>query len=238
MLSVEICEQNIHLHDHPTVWMPTEFAQLFGKVLDQRIEDDMKVLEIGIGSGVLAILAGQKGAHVTGFDIHPDAADLCERNWELNQLDKSLCHFTESDMFSALQNHHENSFELVWSNAPTFPGEPDEERSHRNDFEMAGEEGRYVLDNMITESTKWLKKGGRMVTVATSKQSWRKTQELMNKHWSQWEVVLTQDLLLADHYHAYIDYWLEKEKHDEEARIFEVDGEWYQRLYLIEGTHA
>jgi len=237
MISVEICNQNIRLHKHPSIWMPTEFAQLFGQVLNERIkvDDDLNVLEIGIGSGILAIFAGKNGAHVTGFDIHPDAPGLCDRNWELNNLDKNRCCFALSDMFSALEPSQETNFDLIWSNAPTFPGEPNGERTHRNDFELAGEQGRYVLDNMICQSAKWLNSGGRMITVATSKQGWRKTQELMDKHWSHWEVVLEQDLLLADHYHEHIDYWLEKEKEDNEARIFEKDGQWFQRLYLIEG---
>lgn len=238
MLSIELCDRKIQLHDHPTVWMPTEFAHLFGQVLNERINEDMKVLEIGIGSGILAILAGQNGAHVTGFDIHPDAPSLCEKNWMLNELNESAYHFSHSDMFSALSSTQKNSFEVVWSNAPTFPGQPEKERAHRNDFELAGEEGRYVLDHMICNSSEWLQEGGHMITVATSKQSWRKTEELMNKHWKKWQVVMTQDLLLADHYHAYIDYWLDKEKLDNEARIFKIDGQWYQRLYLIEGIYA
>jgi len=47
---------------HPLVWAPTSFARSFAPHLAQLIEPGDRVLELGIGSGVLSILAAKLGA--------------------------------------------------------------------------------------------------------------------------------------------------------------------------------
>ena len=235
--TVTLAGKSIMLEEHEMVWMPTEFALIFGSILDESIQSGMQVLEIGVGSGVLAILAGLKGAHATGLDIQPDAPALSYRNWALNNLDPSQCHFEHSDIFSVL-TETSGPFDFIWSNAPTFPNEPPDRflRESRNAYEWAGKDGREVLDAMILKSQQWLKPGGKMLTVSTSKQSQRKTAQLMDDHWGEWRVALSKDIPLAEHYAPYIDYWLEREKADGEARIFKKNGEWHQTLDFIEGT--
>lgn len=51
-----------------------------------------KVLDIGTGSGIIAVLlAGKKNAaHVTAVEIQPDMADIAERNVKLNNLDDKI----------------------------------------------------------------------------------------------------------------------------------------------------
>ena len=45
-----------------------------------------KVLEIGCGSGLAGIAAGQLGAEVTVSDVEPEALELAHQNWQLNDL--------------------------------------------------------------------------------------------------------------------------------------------------------
>ena len=235
--TIVLAGKSILLEEHEMVWMPTEFALIFGSILDESIQSGMQVLEIGVGSGVLAILAGLKGAHATGLDIQPDAPALSNRNWVLNKLHPSQCHFEHSDIFSAL-TESSGPFDFIWSNAPTFPNVPPNRvrRESRNAYEWAGQDGREVLDAMILNSQSWLKPGGKMLTVSTSKQSQRTTAKLMDDNWGEWRLVVSKDIPLAEHYAPYIDYWLEREKADGEARIFKKNGEWHQTLYFIEGT--
>ena len=90
------------------------------------------------------------------------------------------------------------------------------------------------MHQAIKPFKRWLKPGGKMITVATSKQGWKKTAALMNQHWSKWRILKTEDLLLADYYQPFIVHWLEQEKRDYQNRIFKDNNSWYQRLYFLE----
>ncbi len=238
MIEVEIAGKKISLHEHPTIWMPAKITYLMGPMLNNFIESDMKVLEMGVGSGALAVLAGIKGAFVTGLDIHPDAPGLSYENWKLNGLDPSRADFRHSDIFSALKEEEEASFDIFWSNIPTFPGKPEDRvnRQSRDAYGTAGPEGREMLDAMICHGPKWLCPGGKMITVAHSKQGWRKTQTMMDNYWKKWRIILEKEVPLASYYKPYIEFWLEKNEQDNEIRIFQKGDQWFQRLYFIEGT--
>lgn len=228
----QIQTERIKLLLHEDVWAPTAFARLFAHLLDSAIRPGQHVLEIGVGSGVLAIFAGLKGATVVGTDINPAALDLCAQNWELNRLCQSGQRLLESNLFDALESEDTGSFDVLWCNAPTFPGQVarPENRIH---YEQAGDDGRHVVDSIISGGGQYLKPGGTMFTVVTSKQGWNKTEELMNRFWSHWEVAIDEDLVLADHYFPFIDYWLKREQADGEQRIYKKDGRWHQRLRLL-----
>ena len=233
--SYTIEQETIRLHMHEQVWAPTDFAHLFAQLLTDAVEPDHNVLEIGVGSGVLAVYAGLKGATVVGTDINPHAPDLCSRNWNLNGLDPAKGRFLQSDLFDALTEEDERAFDVLWCNAPTFPGQVSDRvnRQTRVEYEQAGDDGREIVDSVIRSSSPFLKPGGTMITVVTSKQGWQATETLMNRHWSDWEVAMENELLLAAHYFPFIDYWLEREREDGEQRIYKKGGNWYQRLLLL-----
>jgi methylase of polypeptide subunit release factors len=237
MQKVKIKNQIIKLKDHQAVWMPTRFGIALGEILLAGPKPNSSVLELGCGSGVLTILCGKLGTKVTALDINPSAISLTKRNWQINGLPSGNLCALESDLFSALDSGENNQFSLIFSNPPTFPGlaRNRHSRKTRNDWELAGGDGREVLDAMITQAGKFLKPGGRMVTIATSRQGWKKTVALMNENWPIWKLIKTEDLPLAPHYAPFIQLWLEDGEADNEERIFLKDGVWHQRLYFIEG---
>ncbi len=77
-----------------------------------------------------------------------------------------------------------------------------------------------------------------MITISTSKASWKQTKRMMDEHWPTWNVIGSQDLPLASHYEPYIDFWLEQESLDQEPRIFKKNEQWFQKLHLIEGIKS
>jgi len=56
------------------------------RLVAQNVRAGMQVLEIGCGTGSLAILAAQAGVHVQGFDISPGMLAVAQRKIEASRL--------------------------------------------------------------------------------------------------------------------------------------------------------
>lgn len=235
---VEMAEQTIELESHRMVFNPTSFGRNLAPLLAARIEPGMSVCEVGIGGGVLCILAGKLGAaHVTGLDINPHAVHMAGRNWARNGLPEERARFLESQVFSGLQGTER--FDLVWSNPPVLPSIDtlDQTVVDRDGFEVAGDRGRAVLDGMLIGGRSRLKPSGRLVTIATSLQGWNETARLLESEWGGYEILKTLELELTDECGPpYIDWWLGEEARDGEARIYERDGKWLHKVWFLEAS--
>ena len=67
-----------------------ESTQLCLQALEQYVEQDYRVLDLGTGSGVLSIAAVRWGAaHVTSLDVDSAAVENARENIELNRVDKN-----------------------------------------------------------------------------------------------------------------------------------------------------
>lgn len=98
----------------PDVYPPSEDTQL---LLDtMRIETGERVLDMGTGSGILAVAAALEGGEVTAVDISPEALACARRNAGTNGVEIA---FIESDLF----RHVKGSFDVVIFNPPYLPTE-------------------------------------------------------------------------------------------------------------------
>ena len=67
-----------------------ESTQLCLQAIEQHIEQDYRVLDLGTGSGVLSIAAvGWGAAHVTSLDVDSAAVENARENIERNRVDKN-----------------------------------------------------------------------------------------------------------------------------------------------------
>lgn len=93
------------------------------KLLMQHIEplslSQKSFLELGCGTGLISVLAAQKGALVTSSDINPEAI----RNVKLNATkNKVTLNALESDLFS---NIPKQTFDYILINPPYYPRKPE-----------------------------------------------------------------------------------------------------------------
>lgn len=85
---------------------------------------NLKVLDMGCGTGVLGILASLKGAsRVVMADIHPKAVENTQANIDKYNIQEK-CEVNTSDLFSSVVNE---KFDLVLFNMPFLYGEKDAE---------------------------------------------------------------------------------------------------------------
>lgn len=117
---------------HPGVFFSSPiFVSFLQKVDFQK----KKVLDVGTGSGLLALVAAQRGAAaVAALDINPAAVEAARRNAEANGLPLSV---VESDLFDQLPPQ---TFDIVLINPPYYPRSP---RDHAERAFFAGENWAY-----------------------------------------------------------------------------------------------
>ena len=92
------------------------------------------MLELGAGSGLIAVYAVQKEAQVTASDINPVAVDYLHKNSRENKVKMEiLC----SDLFTAIPPQH---FDIIAINPPYYKQYPKTFSEHAW---FCGERGEY-----------------------------------------------------------------------------------------------
>jgi release factor glutamine methyltransferase len=109
--------QNISLEIPPGVFHPGLFfsSTLFIDFLKPVNWLGQSVLDVGTGSGLLAIFTAKNGAHTTAIDINPLAVATCRTNAAANQCAVSVL---QSDLFRAIIPG--TRFDYVLVNPPYF----------------------------------------------------------------------------------------------------------------------
>ncbi|WP_258083205.1 HemK2/MTQ2 family protein methyltransferase [Thermococcus thermotolerans] len=147
----------IKLRLHPQVYEPAEDTFLLAENLAIREGDT--ALDVGTGTGLIALLMARKARFVLGVDINPLAVELARENAELNGIQN--VEFRLSDLFENVSG----KFDVITFNAPYLPGEPEEP------IDLAlvgGKTGREVLDRFIQEVPEYLKPCGIVQIVQSS----------------------------------------------------------------------
>jgi release factor glutamine methyltransferase len=104
---------------HPKYFLSSEILAGFVRGLDLR---GKRVVDVGTGSGVLALSAARAGAsHVVAVDVNPQAARCAADNARANGLGDRVAAVC-GDLLSALAR--DARFDLILSNPPFFAGEP------------------------------------------------------------------------------------------------------------------
>ncbi|MCL2556066.1 MAG: methyltransferase [Firmicutes bacterium] len=100
----------------------TDSVELANFVLDRKLDMKSTAIDLGAGNGIIAILlAGKKGLNVKAIEIDDEAAALCGRNIELNNLGH-LVKVISSPMQDIIKNKlvDTNKINIVVSNPPYF----------------------------------------------------------------------------------------------------------------------
>ncbi|MDI6730748.1 MAG: methyltransferase, partial [Candidatus Altarchaeum sp.] len=105
----------VKLITHPDVYEPSDDSYLLADILKNYKNLQYKdVLDIGTGTGILAIIAAQKGASVIGADINDKVLEIAKNNANLNNV---KIEFRKSDLFENINE----KFDLVVFNSPYLP---------------------------------------------------------------------------------------------------------------------
>jgi release factor glutamine methyltransferase len=117
-----------------------------------------RVLEIGAGLGLAAVLAARAGAHVVATDVVPEAVGAIRANAALNRVavDARL-----GDAYAPVVGER---FDLVCANLPQMPTPPGRARTDAQAAaDNGGLDGWEILDRVIEGAGAHLRPGGRLV---------------------------------------------------------------------------
>lgn len=138
------------------VYPPSEDSILLIQSFD--VKPFETVLEIGCGSGVVAVHCARNGANVIAADINPYAAKLAKKNAEYNNVEIDV---RVSDLF---QNIPEK-FDTIVFNLPYLPVDDAGELAKAW---SGGKDGMGPLPRLIEEAPDHLNTEGRLVIVVSS----------------------------------------------------------------------
>jgi release factor glutamine methyltransferase len=144
----------------PAVLIPRPETELLVEIALEHLAADQRVLELGTGSGAVAIaIARESGAAVTAVDVSVDALGLAKRNAAALGAELTLL---RSDWFSAVTGR----FHLIVSNPPyVAAGDP-----HLADLRhepavalIGGTDGFAALRHIIRHAPGYLEPGGWLI---------------------------------------------------------------------------
>ena len=157
------------------------------------LDENMDVLEIGGGSGLVSIFASRRANSVCVCDINPHAIKCMEANVKLNASNNISV--IESDLFENI----EGFYDLILFNTPYLPVDKDE---HVDDeYSKAwdgGVDGRKVIDRFIKEAKRYLKDGGMIQLVQSSLSDNDKTLQMLTAEGFQAEITATEHIFFED----------------------------------------
>ena len=154
--------KGIVIYTHPNVYEPAEDTFLLAENLDIQRRDE--VLEIGTGTGLIAVTAAQKSKKVTATDINEDAVKCALKNTITNRTYN--VELKQGNLFEPVKDE---KFDLILFNTPYLPTEEDEKLDDElNAAFDGGLEGRETIDKFLDEVKDHLNEGGRVQLVQSS----------------------------------------------------------------------
>jgi len=142
----------------PDVYNPSDDSYLLLKVVE--LSPDGSLLEVGTGTGLVAVHAAKLGAKVTAVDINPHAVDCAKRNAARNNVRLEVVH---GDLFDKIPG----SFDVIAFNPPYLPGEPTSTTWIEKAW-SGGDEGSEVAVRFLRDAWRHLNPGGRIYIILSS----------------------------------------------------------------------
>ena len=150
------------INTHENVYVPAEDSYLLAENLE--IKEDQSVLEIGTGSGIVAMYASRLTDKITVSDINFDACELARKNFEANNIENIEILF--GNMFEPVEKR---KFDVILFNTPYLPTEDDEVIDDTINYAFdGGLNGRKVIDLFLNEVGNHLNDGGIVQMIQSS----------------------------------------------------------------------
>jgi methylase of polypeptide subunit release factors len=197
------------------------------------------VLDVGTGSGILAVAAGLMGAdRVTATDLNPSAITAAKVSWALNGLDPDRLDTVEADSLKGFIEAGPQ-FSMIVANPPVQPLlETNSNNLTARDTWQAwnegGSNGNEVLLDILEQGLDLLEPDGIILTTTSSRHGHATTKKVLESIGASGDVILERELPLGPQYEKYIPIWESQQDADGDPRIWqENDGQYFHRFMVL-----
>ena len=151
-------DRTININITPEVYNPSDDSYLLLKVVEVRSGETF--LEMGSGSGLVAIHAAKLGAKVTAVDINPHAEECTKRNAATSNVGIEVI---RSNLFEKVPGE----FDVIAFNPPYLSGDGTS-TSWLEKAWSGGEEGSEIAVKFLQDAWRHLAPGGRIYMILSS----------------------------------------------------------------------
>ena len=174
------------------VYVPAEDSYLLADNL--LIKEGQSVLEIGTGSGIVAMYASKLTDEITVTDINFDACRLAEKNFRENGIENIEILF--GNMFEPVKNR---KFDVILFNTPYLPTEDGEILEDTINYAFdGGLNGRKVIDVFLNEVRNHLNEGGIVQLIQSSLSGNEETLDMLDKSGFIAEIAASEHFFFED----------------------------------------
>lgn len=142
------------------VYSPSDDSLLMLKAVNPRA--GQTVLEMGTGSGIIALHCAKQGCKVTAADISETSLNCARKNAQLNNLNVI---FVQSDLFSNISE----KYDIIIFNPPYLSSQDAEVLAVDDKRQLVGgEEGHELSVRFLEQAVQHLAEGGRIFLLTST----------------------------------------------------------------------
>jgi methylase of polypeptide subunit release factors len=215
----EFGEHELSLDVPAGVWNPTPHGIFLGRMLLELDFSGERVLELGTGCGIHAILLARQGAgELCLTEIEQPILDNARHNMAKHEVDVPTEYVVADWTNVPSADHQGGPFDCVVTNPP---------------FAKSGKRyRRFFIDTLILDAHKLVRPGGRLIFIQSSMADIPRSLRYMQEHGMSVEIVGEQDGPFREYYFEDAAYMREMASIPGAYTV--RDGQHFERLIVFE----